>query len=171
MTLVWLLGYLLALSSAAAGIPPVYAPMVVLPTGMPAHYEFDLSAALARARAENKRLYVYLGADNCPFCHQYEAFLARYAAELAPQFARDYLVVDLRSTLSASTRRVYLRIGDVSLPYTDFQRQIGDQRTRQLVYPSIWLLDGQARPLMQMPAGTGTFETVAEQLDILALKP
>jgi hypothetical protein len=40
---------------------------------------------------------------------------------------------------------------------------------RQLVYPSVWLLDGQARTLMQMPAGTGTFETVDEQLEILRL--
>jgi hypothetical protein len=31
------------------------------------------------------------------------------------------------------------------LGYADFQRSIGDERARQLVYPSVWLLDGQAR--------------------------
>ena len=38
-----------------------------------------------------------------------------------------------------------------------------------LVYPTVWLFDPQLKPLMQMPAGTGTFETVDEQLEILHL--
>jgi hypothetical protein len=154
----------------AAGIPSDYAPLVVLPTGMPERFEFDLSAALARARTDNKRLYVYLGASDCPYCREYETFLAHNAVALAPEFVKDYLVVDLRSNLSVTARRLYIRIGGSSLPYTDFQRSIGDARVRALVYPCVWLLDQQARPLMQMPTGAGTFETVAEQLDILRLK-
>ena len=66
--------------------------------------------------------------------------------------------------------RLYIRIGEVSLPYAEFQRSIGDERARVLVYPSVWLLNGAARPLMQMPAGAGTFETVPEQLEILRLE-
>ena len=46
----------------------------------------------------------------------------------------------------------------------------GDERARALVYPSVWLLDAAAKPLMQMPAGSGTFETVPEQLEILRLE-
>ena len=161
---------LLANSVAVAGIPAAYAPVVVVPAGTPQRYEFDLTAALQRAKRENKRLYVYLGADNCPFCRKYEAFLDQNAAELAPHFAKDYLVVDLRSTLSAVASRLYIRIGETSLPYADFQRSIGDERARQLVYPSVWLLNAAARPLMQMPAGAGTFETVPEQLEILRLE-
>jgi hypothetical protein len=61
-------------------------------------------------------------------------------------------------------------VGSLSLPYADFQRRIGDERARQLVYPSVWLLDAAVKPLMQMPAGTGTFETVPEQLEILRLE-
>ena len=53
--------------------------------------------------------------------------------------------------------------------YTEFQRSIGDERSRMLVYPTVWLFDPQLKPLMQMPAGTGTFETVDEQLEILHL--
>jgi hypothetical protein len=87
-----------------------------------------------------------------------------------PQFAKDYLVVDLRSVLAAQTTRLHIRIGDKSLPYAEFQQSIGDERARQLVYPSVWLLDAKAKPLMQMPAGTGTFETVPEQLEILRLE-
>jgi thiol-disulfide isomerase/thioredoxin len=162
--------WLFSASIAVAGIPAAYAPIVVMPAGTPQRYEFDLTAALQRAQREKKRLYVYLGADNCPFCRRYESFLDQNAAELAPHFAKEYLVVDLRSTLSAVGSRLFIRIGEVSLPYADFQRSIGDERARQLVYPSVWLLDGAAKSLMQMPAGAGTFETVPEQLEILRLE-
>lgn len=155
---------------AEAGFPAPYSPLVVQPTGTPAKFEFDLSVALRRARREHKRLYVYLGADDCAYCRKYEAFLQINAMELAPHFAKDYLVVDLRSSLSVQADRLYFRIGDKALPYVDFQRSIGDERARLLVYPSVWLLDANAKPLMQMPAGTGTFETVPEQLEILRLE-
>ena len=161
---------MLATSAAVAGIPAAYSPIVVMPVGTPQRYEFDLTVALGRAKRERKRLYVYLGADNCPFCRKYETFLDRNAGELTPHFAKDYLVVDLRSTLSAQASRLYIRIGDVSLPYSEFQSSIGDERARALVYPSVWLLNSAARPLMQMPAGAGTFETVTEQIEILRLE-
>ena len=164
------LAALLTAMPARAGVPEPYAPIVLQPTLGPQRWEFDLTAALRRARSEKKRLYVYLGADNCPFCRRYEAFLQRHAAELAPHFAKDYLVVDLRSTLAARAEKLFIRIDNQVLGYADFQRSIGDERARQLVYPNVWLLDGQARPLMQMPSGAGTFETVAEQLEILRLE-
>jgi thioredoxin-related protein len=160
----------LAGTAAAAGLPAPYAATVVQPVGVPERYEFDLTAALQRAQAQNKRLYVYLGADDCPFCRKYEAFLAANAAALAPHFAKDYLVVDLRSTLKAQADRLRFRIGNQSWPYKEFMTRLGDERVRALVYPSVWLLDGQGKPLMQMPAGTGTFETVPEQLEILRLE-
>jgi thioredoxin-related protein len=154
----------------AAGFPAPYAPTVVLPAGTPQRYEFDLTPALQRAQRERKRLYVYLGADDCPYCRRYEAFLGRHASELVPHFAKDYLVVDLRSSLKAQASKLFIRVGDSSLPYADFQRSIGDERARLLVYPSVWLFDAKLKPLMQMPAGTGTFETVDEQLEILRLE-
>lgn len=159
-----------ALAATAAGLPPRYAPQLVQPQGLPERYEFDLTAALQRAKAQNKRLYVYLGADDCPFCRKYEAFLQANAEALAPHFAKDYLVVDLRSSLKVQADRLRFRIGNESWGYADFMRKLGDERARQLVYPSVWLLDADAKPLMQMPAGTGTFETVPEQLEILRLE-
>ena len=154
----------------AAAFPDAYKPTSVQPTGLPERHEFDLTPALQRARREHKRLYVYLGASDCPYCRRYEAFLQRHADELVPHFAKDYLVVDLRINLSVTAARLYFRIGDKSLSYTDFMRALDDERVRMLVYPSVWLFDGQAKPLMQMPAGTGTFETVPEQLEILRLQ-
>jgi thiol-disulfide isomerase/thioredoxin len=164
---------LLALCLAApawAGIPARYGAIVVQPSGTPQRWEFDLTPALQRARRDNKRLYVYLGASDCPYCRKYENFLDANADALVPHFAKDYLVVDLRSVLAAQAPRLFIRIGDKSLPYAEFQRSIGDERARMLVYPSVWLLDQSPKPLMQMPAGTGTFETVEEQLEILQLK-
>lgn len=155
---------------ATAALPAPYGAIVVLPGGTPERYEFDLTGALAEARRRGKRLYVYLGASDCPFCRKYEAFLEKNAAELVPHFAKDYLVVDLRSQLSVHANKLHLRVGMKSLPYAEFQRSIGDERARQLVYPSVWLFDADAKPLMQMPAGTGTFETVPEQLEILRLE-
>ena len=155
----------------ATGIPPAYSPVVILPTGAPAQAEFDLSAVLARAKRENKQLYVYLGANDCPYCRKYEAFLDKNAAELVPQFDKlKYIIVDLRSSLAMLSTKVFIRVGASSLPYAEFQRSIGDERARMLVYPSVWLLDAQLKPLMQMPAGTGTFQTVPEQLEILRLE-
>ncbi|MDO8251957.1 MAG: thioredoxin family protein [Rhodoferax sp.] len=161
---------LMASAAAVAGIPASYSPVVIQPAGVPARHEFDLSGVLQRARRENKRLYVYLGARDCPYCRQYEAFLDQNARELEPHFSARYIVVDLRSALSVTSRLLYLRIGDRALSYTDFQRAIGDERAHTLVYPSVWLFDYDGKPLMQMPAGTGTFLTVPEQLEILRLE-
>ncbi len=161
--------WLLCAASAWAGLPAAYSARVVQPSGLPQRHEFDLTAALQQARREHKRLYVYLGASDCPYCRKYEAFLERNSAELVPHFAKQYLVVDLRSELSVTAAQLFIRVGSSSLPYADFQRSIGDERARMLVYPSVWLLDGKGKPLMQMPAGTGTFETVEEQLEILRL--
>ena len=161
---------LMAPVAAAAGIPAAYSPVVIQPVGAPARHEFDLTAALVRARRESKRLYVYLGASDCPYCRRYEAFLDQNAAALVPHFSAQYLVVDLRSALSVTADLLFIRIGERALPYADFQRAIGDERARMLVSPSVWLLDQEAKPLMQMPAGTGTFQTVSEQLEILRLE-
>lgn len=155
--------------SAAAGIPPDYSPMVVEPAARDGKIEFDLAPAQARARKEKKRLYVYLGANDCPYCKLYEAFLRQNTGELVGEFARDYLVVDLRSSLSVKAAALYFKVGGQSLDYRAFMRKLGDERERMLVYPSVWLFDAEMKPLMQMPAGTGTFQTVPEQLEILRL--
>jgi thioredoxin-related protein len=165
-----LLALVAAGPAAAIGLPPSYGATVIQPQGLPDRWEFDLGPALQRARAEKKRLYVYLGANDCPFCRKYEAFLDKNADALLPHFAKEWLLYDLRSSLKVQADRLHFRIGEQSWTYADFMRRIGDERVRQLVYPSVWLLDPEGKPLMQMPAGTGTFETVPEQLEILRLE-
>lgn len=171
----------LAVAAAAAGLwacglaqaafPSAYNPLVVQPQVVDGRQEFDLRPAQAQARQSGRRLYVYLGASDCSYCRKYEAFLTQNAQALVPQFAaHHYLVVDLRSALSITAPQLVLRTEQHQLPYADFQRAIGDARARLLVYPSVWVMDAQGKPLMQMPAGTGTFQTVAEQLEILRLE-
>lgn len=165
-----LLPVLLPLAGRAyAGIPAAYAPVVVEPrVEADGRHEFDLRPAQQRARQLGRALYVYLGADDCPYCRRYEDFLAENTATLARRFAAGYVVADLRGRLSLTAGRLVLRTEALRLPYADFQRAIGDARARLLVYPCIWLLDaGSGRPLMQMPAGAGTFVTVEEQIEIL----
>lgn len=157
-------------AAGAAGLPAAYKPIVIEPTGGPAKTEFDLTEALARARRENKSLYVYLGAHDCPFCRKYEAFLSSHAEELLPHFAARYVLVDLRGSLAVPARQVFIKVGAKSLSYEEFQASIGDERARTLLYPNIWLLDTSAKPLLQMPSGAGTFQTVPEQLEILRLE-
>jgi hypothetical protein len=72
--------------------------------------------------------------------------------------------------LKARSDRLRFRVGDKSMSYQEYMTLLGDERARQLVYPSVWLLGGDGKALMQMPAGTGTFETVPEQLEILRLE-
>jgi len=107
----------LASLAASAGVPARYSPTEIKPAGTPQRYEFDLTAALERAKRENKRLYLYLGAHDCAFCRKYEAFLDKNAAELAPHFAKDWIVYEMRSSLSVQADRLWFRIGDKALPY------------------------------------------------------
>lgn len=160
-----------SLPAIAEGIPAAYKPVVIVPSGDPARTEFDLTGVADRAKRENRRLYVYLGAKDCAYCRKYESFLEQNSRELVPYFAEyKYIVVDLRSALSVTQDKLFIRVGDTSRPYAEFQKAIGDVRARMLVYPLVWLFDGNLRPLMQMPAGAGTFQTVPEQLEILRLE-
>lgn len=157
-------------AARAAGLPSAYGATVIQPAGLPAKAEFDLGPAVQRARREKKRLYVYLGADDCRYCRKYESFLEQHAVELLPHFQRDYVLVDLRSKLSVLGTALVLRLGEQRWSYVEFQRAIGDERARLLVYPNVWVLDTDLKPLLQMPSGAGTFSTVAEQLEILRLE-
>lgn len=155
--------------AAQAALPAEYQALRLEPRREGSVLEFDIETALARARAAGKPLYLYLGAHDCSFCRRYEAFLASNSATLAPAFAARYLVVELPSSLRTQAAQLRFRVGGRSLGYQEWMRELGDERVRQLVYPSVWLLGPDGRNLMQMPAGTGTFETVEEQMEILNL--
>jgi Thioredoxin-like len=118
----------LLLASAAAAIfaasgaswavvPPAYEPMVLQPQPAAAGaMEFDLSPAVERARREGRRIYLYLGAHDCPYCKRYEAFLDAHAAELKPHFA-PYLFVELRGALTVTAQHLRFKLAGRSQPY------------------------------------------------------
>ena len=159
----------LALPAQAAGFPAAYEPLVLRPSGLPERAEFDLSAALERARREHKRLYVYLGADDCRYCRRYEAFLehTRVSWRRTSRPTGWWWICAPRCRCAPTRCSCASTGGAVRSPSSS--RDIGDERGNVLVYPNVWVLDGRARPLMQMPMGTGTFQTVPEQLEILRL--
>lgn len=151
------------------GFPSAYQAVVIQPKALgEGKFEFDLTSAVAQARERNKRLYVYLGASDCAYCRRYEAFLTAHSKELVSQFS-PYFIVDLRGSLTMRAEQLHIRVGERSQPYAAFQTSIGDERAQRLVYPTVWLLNAQLKPLMQMPAGAGTFMTVPEQIEVLQL--
>ncbi|MBB4845772.1 hypothetical protein HNP55_004324 [Paucibacter oligotrophus] len=163
-----------ALAQAAQPDHPIadlsaYQPLQILPDKTsPTHWEFDLDPALQQARREGRNIYLVLSAWDCHFCARYEHFLARNAKALAPPFRRHKLLfVYLPSALEAQGQHVYLKAGGQSRVYADFQRALGDERTKRMVYPVIWLLDPALKNLSQLPYGTGTFETVEDQLEVI----
>jgi hypothetical protein len=163
-----------AASGAWAVVPAAYEAMVLQPQPQPQPLDagamaFDLSPAVERARREGRRIYLYLGAHDCPYCKRYEAFLDAHAAELKPHFA-PYLFVELRGALTVTAQHLHFKLAGRVQPYAEFMRSLGDERATRLVYPTVWLLDAQPKPLMQMPAGAGTFMTVPEQIEVLQLQ-
>ncbi|MBQ0960668.1 thioredoxin family protein [Ideonella sp. 4Y11] len=167
------LGLLPWTAPARAAIPAAYAPMVIEPAkpqGDAGPWQFDLRPAQARARQLKKDIYLVLTATDCHYCHRYEAFLAANAQALVPHFNQRWMVATMTAQLAVDAKRLHLRTEAHQGLYADFQRAIGDQRARLLVYPCVWVLSADGKPLMQMPAGAGTFETVPEQLEILRLE-
>lgn len=159
--------------AARAAVPAAYAPMAIAPDkpqGDAGPWQFDLRPAQARARQLKKDIYLVLTATDCHYCHRYEAFLAANAKALVPHFNERWMVASMTARLEVDAKRLQLRTEAHQGLYADFQRAIGDQRARLLVYPCVWVLTADGKPLMQMPAGAGTFETVPEQLEILRLE-
>lgn len=155
--------------TAAGADLSAYKPLQIAPRKSAQRWEFELDPALEKAAREGRHLYLVLSAWDCHFCARYERFLQINAARLAPQFERHHLLfVRLGSALEAQGDRVFLRAKGHSEAYADFQRRLGDERTGRMVYPVIWLLNAQLQLLNQLPYGTGTFETVPEQLEVIA---
>ena len=72
---------------------------------------------MTRPRAPHfVRLFVVL--LPCFLSHTFlDELKARHAAELAPHFAKDWIVYEMKSSLSVQADRLWFRIGDKALPY------------------------------------------------------
>lgn len=145
--------------SALAEIPEPFHPVVVESPSSLGERRFDLTQAVARARAEKKLLFVYLGARDCPYCVQYERFLRRNQEILLPVYAR-HVVVDIRTWLRGP--EPYFQVGDRKYTFSEFNAVVGGDRGRKSPsYPYFWLLTPDLKA-KQLPRGTELFRTVEE---------
>ncbi|MFG6448941.1 thioredoxin family protein [Roseateles sp. BYS180W] len=127
---------------------------------------FQLQPALALAQRQHKNIYLLLTAHDCGFCQRYERFLNANAQQLAPVLRQQHVLVVLRASLAAQGNAVQFEAYGKTWPYQAFQYLLGDERQRRLQYPVVWQLSPQLRLLQQLPYGTGTLETVADQVEI-----
>lgn len=124
---------------------------------------FDLTDAVAKAKAEAKPLFIYLGAYDCPPCKDYEAFLEKKQAQLQGAFAK-LVVVDLRTWLKGP--KLVFKFGDRTYRVKEFKDLVGDQNAA-LLYPSYWLLSPELNQIRQLPQGSKAYLDVEEHKRLL----
>lgn len=155
-----------AASVAFATIPDEFNPLVVEAPFSFFVREFDLSAAFEKARSENKPMFIYLDARDCPPCMEYAAFLRKNVDALKPHFDR-VLTVDIRTSLRGST--MSFKIRDKSYSFEEFKRLVGD-RNQGLVYPYFWLISPSGRQIKQLPRGVRYYTEVDRHIQILRVR-
>ena len=148
---------------AFATIPGEFNPMVVEAPFSFFVREFDLTAAFEKARSENKPMFIYLDAWDCPPCNVYAAFLRKNIDALKPYFDR-VLTVDIRTSLRGST--MSFKIRDKSYSFEEFKRLVGDSN-QGLVFPYFWLISPSGRQVRQLPRGVSNYTEVDRHIQIL----
>lgn len=126
---------------------------------------FDLTAAVAQARKEQKPLYIYVGATDCPPCRAYEIFLTQHPAELAPAFGK-VVLVDVRTWLRGPD--IYFKVDQNKYSLKEFKALVGD-KNRTWSYPYFWLLHPSMVKVKQLPRGSANYLSVEQQLEILRI--
>lgn len=161
-----LLAFVLAILSthAHADIPDEYKPIVVKPPFSFSERLLDISMAVERASAENKPLYIYLGASDCPPCRDYENFLSKNFPVLKEAFSQA-IVVDIRTWLKGPD--LVFKIGEKRYSFTEFKTLVGDTN-KVLTYPYYWYISPTMKQLKQLPRGMRHYTQIASQIDILS---
>lgn len=148
---------------AHATIPAELNPLVVEAPFSFFVREFDLTQAFEKAKAENKPMFIYLDAWDCPPCKDYAEFLNRNLAPLKPHFAK-VIVVDLRTSLRGSA--LSFKIRDRSYSFEEFKSLVGDTNSG-LAYPYYWLVSPGGRQVKQLPRGSGNYTELDKHIQIL----
>jgi thioredoxin-related protein len=158
-----LIGFLVL--SANAAIPDDYTPVVVEAPFSLRERVFDLMPAIESSRKTGKPLFIYLGAKDCPPCLQYKKFLASHRSELKEAFS-ELVVVDIRTWLRGPT--MYVKFDDKRLTFNQFKTLVGDT-SKNLVFPSFWLLSPELKQIKELPSGVKDFLSVDQHLEILKI--
>lgn len=161
-----LLVFLLAFVAihARAEIPEEYKPIIVKPPFNFSERLVDLSVVVEKASSENKPLYIYLGAGDCPPCREYETFLSRNRPALKEAF-NQVIVVDIRTWLKGPD--LVFKVGEKRYSLAEFNALVGDSN-KILTYPYYWYITPTLKQLKQLPRGSRNYMQVASQIEILS---
>jgi len=151
---------------AFATIPDEFHPLVVEAPFSFFVREFDLTGAFEKARSENKPMFIYLDAWDCPPCKEYAAFLHNNINALKPYFDR-VLTVDIRTSLRGSA--LSFKILDKSYSFEEFKRLVGDSN-QGLAFPYFWLISPAGRQIKQLPRGVRNYTQLSKHIQILKLR-
>ncbi len=150
--------------TAFADIPASYQPVVPQPAFSFTQRLFDLTPAFEQARAQNKPVFVYLGASDCPPCVDYTKFLDKQRDALKTAFD-GVVLVDLRTWLRGPT--VKLALDGKQYTVAEFKTLVGDQNPG-FSYPWFWLLSPSGKQQRQLTYGLDAYMTVAGHTRLLA---
>jgi thiol-disulfide isomerase/thioredoxin len=163
MRTVLLIALSLGHALASAAIPDEYNPVVVEVPFSFSERVIDLSPATAKAKKEDKALYIYLGASDCPPCKLYFHFLKSNRETLKPGFDK-VVLVDIRTWLKGPT--LIFKVDDKRYTFDEFKALVGDSN-KLLTYPYYWYVTPSLRQLKQLPQGSAYYLSVEKQLEIL----
>lgn len=159
----WLCALLFGLMGASPGayanVPLEYGAIVIKTPLSFSEHVFDLTPAVARARAENKPLFIYYSApaNQCPPCLVFERFLADNKEALVPEF-RGVVLADVRGWLRPP-KLIYVIDGQ-RYTFRQLNDRFGDAR-RQLWFPYIWYVTPTLQQIQQLGDGSGGTPTEA----------
>lgn len=160
-----LLAFTLAVSAfhVRAEIPEEYHPIVVKPPFSFSERLIDLSAIVEKANFQNKPLYIYLGAEDCPPCRTYKNFLSGNHPALKEAFER-VILVDVRTWLKGP--ELVFKVGEKRYSFNEFNALVGDNH-KFLTYPYFWFISPSLKQLKQLPQRSLDYLKVDKQLEIL----
>jgi len=148
---------------ACAAVPAELHPLVVEAPFSFFVREFDLTKAFEKAKAQDKPMFIYLDARDCPPCQEYSKFLSANLERLKPHFEK-VVLVDIRTTLRGST--LSFRIRDRNYSFEEFKSLVGDSNI-ELSYPYFWLISPAGHQVRQLPRGSSNYTEVEKHIEIL----
>src|SRR5688572_26858746 len=109
---------------AMAEIPDSYKPIVIKPPFSMSDRLIDLTPILEKAKSDHKPILLYMGAQDCPPCREYEQFLVRHQSELAAAY-EPWMVVEVRTWLRGP--KLIFQSGDQRYSVVEFKAALGDK--------------------------------------------
>jgi thioredoxin-related protein len=146
-----------------AALPKDYNAVVVKSASSFGDRVFDLDPALKKAKAENKHILLYLGANDCPTCKEYELFLSRNLNDLKSAFDK-HVVVDIQTWVRGG--KMYFVANSQKHSVAEFQKLVGDMN-KEAYFPNIWLISTDLKQVRQLPWGAKEFLNVAKHKELL----